>query len=724
MNVTRHSDPCVLLISPGIIKWTDMDFGLPHLVALGGYLQHHLNVRVEILDLNYEGGDHNQLLRTIESLGPHVLIGLSCYSSFDFMRVMTLARFLRRNFPETPMVTGGYHASALPQDLVFEGSPFDAVVVGEGEEPMREMVETLLGGGRLDKQRYGPKNIQDLDSLPPYQWELLHRYWPRAHMLGRKFQIYLSRGCPYRCTFCMERAKTEYKWRAYSAERAISELQRLATFTDLSQWVINLADPLFGFQRQWRRQVLEGILEHGLLPRQYWTLTRSDDLNDEDVKLLAQAHFSIGIGAETGSPEMILKMQKAKNPERYLGALERLAVLSRKHGLNWAANIIVGHPGETQRSMEETHAFLTRLFTSAQETCGWLSFDPYRLYPGALIHLEMARYEQQYGTVFYHPEWWKSWYDGPFRAEHIDPSDEVSYEDRVRFMYKAYAPLLEQIQQRFRGQGRSVDRVFKQSLAEQAKLMSPNMRDYLLRRAAQAKQEVASKRQLSMMEETTSSSKPSLNDKPTLELPIGLQVRDPKIRLREQAVRRLLEEGVLRTEALIEAMLTIAPEAHLSEADAESMLLDRAPTSPKPGKSAPWLGIRTYAMALEAMEPGLGDRLADLTSGPKGYLVALWRKLVGNEGEVVAPRWGDPTTPRRLKGTFDRIWIGGAMPRVPETFLPVLADPGGRLVTFLGPRFLPQDLVCLERHGEEWKERVVAKIRVPVLAGQAGWLRS
>lgn len=724
MNVVKSQDPCVLLISPGIIKWTDMDFGLPHLVAMGGYLQHHLNVRVELLDLNYEGGDHKQLLKTIDSLGPHLLIGLSCYSSFDYMRVMTLARFLRRHYPDTPMVTGGYHASALPQDVIFEGSPFDAVVVGEGEEPMREMVETLLGGGQLEKQRYGPKNIQDMDSLPPYKWELLYRYWPRAHTLGRKFQIYFSRGCPYRCTFCMERAKTEYKWRAYSSERAIAELKRLSTFTDLSRWVINIADPLFGFQRKWRREVLEGILQHGLLPRQFWTLTRSDDLNDDDVKLLAQARFSIGIGAETGSPDMILTMQKAKNPQRYLSALERLALLSRKHGLNWAANIIVGHPGETHTTMAETHAFLTRLFTSAKETCGWLSFDPYRLYPGALIHLEMARYHQEHGTVFYHPSWWKSWYDGPFRAEHIDPSHELTFEDRVRFMYEAYTPLLEEIQQRFRGQGRSVDRVFKQSLAEQAKMMSPEMRDYLLHRGALAKRGSGQQAPIHPpATETPSSKAAGVESSAGLEFPIGLQVRDPKLRTREQAVRRLLEEGVLRTEALVEAILTTEPESYLGAKQAERMLFDLSPEVKREGKAAPWLGIHTYAMALEAMGPGLGDRIADLTSGSRGYFVALLKKLVGDEGDIVTPRWGDPTTPSRLKGTFDRIWIGGALPCIPDSFLSTLNDPGGRLVTFVGPRFRRQDLVCLERQGEQWKERIVARVKVPVLAGKAGWLK-
>ncbi len=208
------SDPAVLLISPGVIRWRDQDFGVPHLVALGGWLRRETGVRVEILDLAHEGADHATLLRTIEDLGPHLLVGISCYSSFDYPRVMGLARFLRAELGDVLLVTGGYHASALPHDLVFEGSPFDAVVVGEGELPLTKIVETLLGGERLEQRVWGPERIDDLDTLPPYDWDLLDRYWPHARSLGRKLQIYLSRGCPYRCTFCMERAKSGTEWPA------------------------------------------------------------------------------------------------------------------------------------------------------------------------------------------------------------------------------------------------------------------------------------------------------------------------------------------------------------------------------------------------------------------------------------------------------------------------------------------------------------------------------
>jgi radical SAM superfamily enzyme YgiQ (UPF0313 family)/protein-L-isoaspartate O-methyltransferase len=720
-------EPGVLLISPGIIKWTDMDFGLPHLVSMGGYLQQHTNVRVELLDLNYEGGDHKHLLDTIEKLGPHLVIGLSCYSSFDYMRVMALARFLKRHHPTVPLVTGGYHASALPGDVVFDGSPFDAVIVGEGERPMLELVRELLGDGKPSKTIYGPDQIEELDTLPPYKWELLQRYWPRAKDIGRKFQIYLARGCPYHCTFCMERAKSGYKWRAYSSERAVDELRRLATFTDLGHWVVNVADPLFGFKRKWRREVLRGIIEHKLFPRQYWTLTRSDDLEDEDVELLAKARFAIGIGLESGSPQMLTIMQKGNKPDAYLGAMQRLARLSRDHGLNWATNVIVGHPGETMKSMQETLRYLTELFTSAKETCGWLSIDPFRLYPGAHVHEAMQTYSNLHGTRFYHPQWWKGWYDSSFAAEHIDPSREIDFEGRVNFMYDAYGPLMREIAERFRGQGRSVDRVFRRSLEEQARLMSPGSREATLRRGIRARQELESTR----------------HAEPVLQFPIGLHVKDGWVREREMAIRRLLGDGVLRTSDLVEAFLQTPPERFMSKEAAAHVLAEQNADTEVEGELAIALGLRTYAMGLEALEPALGDLVVDVTAR-SGYLAALLSPLVGTRGRVLAihPGADDFDAFRRglahlpnidvllaeqagvnvFEGRWDGMWIGAALPRVPKGLIEHLVDPDGRAIAFVGPRFRPQDLLSLTRHGDKLEERRVAKVKVPVLAGPGGWV--
>jgi len=685
-------EPGVLLISPGIIKWTDMDFGLPHMVSMAGWLKREVGVRVEILDLNYEGGDHAHLARTIESLGPHMVIGLSAFSSFDYRRVMALAGFLKRLYPNTPLVTGGYHASALPDDLVFDGSPFDSVVMGEGELPMQRVVETLLGGGELQRI-YPSELIIDLDNLPMYDWDSLARYWPRADDIGRKFQIFLSRGCPYHCTFCMERSKSGYSWRAYTPERAVAELERLSTYTDLGRWVINIADPLFGFKRRWRREVLEGIIDRGLFPRSYWTLTRSDDLDREDIRLLARARFAIGIGLESGSPAMLRRMQKGNRPERYLDAVRRLAKLSNEEGLTWASNIIIGHPGETPETMEETAEFVREVFLSQPTTRGWLSVDPFRLYPGSHVYENMVTHESRDGSRFFHKQWWKSWYSGSFRAEHLDPSATVGFEDRVDYMHRVYGPIAEGIAERFVGQGREVDGVWKASIDAQRAALSDESRLQTLDWG----RSVRPRRQ-----------------SPELSVPLGLQVKDPWIAKREAAVRRLLDAGVLRTEALVEALLQVDPRDYLSDSTAMAMWMD-APPLPVEGALPEALALRTLAMGLEALEPERGMVAADLTART-GYLAALLGRLVGPSGRVISSQSG-----LRVAAPVDRMWVGATLPRFPRVLVEGLVE-GGRAVAVLGPRFRPADLVALTRHGASVQERFVARVRVPVFGGPGGWV--
>ena len=716
-------EPALLLISPGIIKWTDTDFGLPHLVALGGWVRAKLGLRVEIMDLGYEACDHRELARRIGELGPFLAIGVSCYSSFDYRRVVALAGFLRERFPDVPLLAGGYHASAVPEDLLTPHAPFDAVVVGEGELPLQRVLEGILGGHQPHGEVLGPEPVPHMDDLPPYAWDLLDRYWPRATSLGRKLQIHLSRGCPYRCAFCMERAKGEASWRAFSPERALDELARLAARVDLTPWMVNVADPLFGFQRTWRREVLEGILARGIQPRQFWTLTRADDLQATDVDLLARARFSIGMGLESGSPRMLGVIGKSRQPERYLEAMLRLAGLARVHGLSWAANVIVGHPGETAESMRATAAFVERLYLEAPETCGWLSVDPFRLYPGSGVHVELAHYQAEHGTVFHAPGWWRGWYDHAFRAEWVDPSAELDFAGRVRGMHALYGPLLERVQGRFRGQDREVDRVFERSMAEQRRFMDPAMGEALIRR-------------------TTREPRAQSAEAPALPLPIGLQVRDPWVRKREEAVRRMLDHGVLRSPALVEGLLRLGPEGFMAVEHATAVLEDRVPEPVAEGLPATAPSFRAVARGLEALQLGPGERVADLAAG-SGWIAALMASLVGSDGSVaVVPRglggqrlrsdlapWPQARVVElalgRLvpePGLFDALWLGGAVPRVPPPLAEALRELGGRAMVFVGPRFRSQDQQLVLREGSELLPRALARLRLPVLGGPWGWL--
>ena len=90
---------------------------------------------------------------------------------------------------------------------------------------MARLVESVAGGAPLRHVVLGHEAVERLDDLPVTDWSYLARYRSDARRVASQAQVYLSRGCPFDCAFCMERAKREVSWRAYSVERALEAIR-------------------------------------------------------------------------------------------------------------------------------------------------------------------------------------------------------------------------------------------------------------------------------------------------------------------------------------------------------------------------------------------------------------------------------------------------------------------------------------------------------------------
>ena len=246
--------------------------------------------------------------------------------------------------------------------------------MGDGERVLAELAQWAVEGGpRPPTVRVADCPVEPSE-LPPYPFRLLERY--RTTAGGRtKLQINLSRGCPHECTFCMERAKPDRRWRALPPERAVEELRRLDEVFPLAGRLLHVTDPLFGMKAEWRREFLERLAASGLRPRAMWTLTRAEGWSPDDLRLAGACRLSLGIGLESGSPAMLALMRKTGRPEEYLEGFLNLRERAEAAGVSWGVNVLVGHPGETTATMDESLAFLDRLFPPGRASRGWLSVD-------------------------------------------------------------------------------------------------------------------------------------------------------------------------------------------------------------------------------------------------------------------------------------------------------------------------------------------------------------
>jgi protein-L-isoaspartate(D-aspartate) O-methyltransferase len=670
--------PSVLLLGAGYPFGGDGNFGASHLVSLGSYLRAHTGASVEVVDLDYEQAlDAPDPQRVFD---PRFgVVALSCYSSFDYLRSYYLGVELRRRNPSLRLVVGGYHPSARPEDFTGPDSPFDHVVVGEGERPLRRIVDAAARGERLDERVLGPDPLEDLDELPPFDWDLLARYREAAPRIGGQLTIALSRGCPFRCAFCMEGAKGRTGWRAFSPARAVAEVARAHRWLDLTGWTVFVTDPVFGLLPEWRAEALERLAALALPVRAYWALSRVDVVQPDDLPRFQRAGFGLGFGLESGDPEMVGIVRKAGSADvaaspsgaRYLERFEALVEAAERLRFPWGANVIAGHPGETPERLERSAAWLARVFGGIGHLTGSLSVDPYRFYPGSHIDRELPAYERRYGTRVHRPRWWDE-SEPTFTASWVDASTSLPYRTGARLAAELYGPLLRDIAARWAYDGRAAE-YFRRAVDEQVEFLEARHRldtvkDYCLWRRL-----------------TRMGTEDARHDPEAAAL---------LLEERRRVVAALpVPPGA--SPALLEALALeprerYAAEQHLWESSQDVALpLDARGT-------ASLSALHAYLASYALLELGPGDRLLELGGGT-GYGAALAARLVGPAGRVrsyeIDPDLaatarvnlaGQPvvevvTGPARADAGFDKVVFCYALAAPPEEHLEQL-PVGGRLV--------------------------------------------
>lgn len=613
----------VLLLWPGTDGAAAGNFGVPQLVTMATYLRAKTGAAITIVDLVAErvlGPVSLSSLATAPDGEPYDVVAFSIYASFDYLKCHAIAELLRPLLPDATFVAGGYHASARPTDVVYDGSPFDVCVVGEGERPMVTLIESVKGGAPLRQVVLGPDAIASLDDeLPPTDWSYLDRYRPIARKVAGQLQLYFSRGCPFDCVFCMERAKREVSWRSYSVERAIDELERLHAFVGLEGFTVYIADALFGMRAKWRREMLEAMARRGLPAEKFWLLIRVDMLDRDDLRLFGEANCGLGFGLESGDPAQLAVIRKAGRLDTYLDKMREVARHALELDVPWGANVIVGHPGETEESLRTSAAYLRELFLGdPRGTTGFLSVDPFRLYPGSPIDDERAAFEQRFGCTFHRPEWWRDG-DQELLSEWVDPSARLSYVERSALTHELLGPVLRELPRHFSYRGKA-RRYFLRAAEEQVENRSASYRahfrdryyawnGYLGRRRA-ARAERRTDRELAAM---------------------MLELRAPAVARAGQVAG--LDPSLAYHARILAALVRVPRERMVPLDQVLASARDQVIALDESGE-ATVSALHAYALVARHAEVHEGARVLDLGAGT-GYGCAFFAELAGPTGRVL-----------------------------------------------------------------------------------------
>ena len=305
-----------------------------------------------------------EAVRKIAALKPD-LIGIACKTLW-VVNAHHVAQKLKEKMPNVPIVAGGNHVTALPERSLRDFPAFDIVVVGEGEITFLELAVAMKAGKDLHKvpglafRDSGgvaitpPRDrILNLDELPVPAFDLLPDiakcYKPPLSSVEKvpAFSLVMSRGCPSKCTFC-DRSVFQTRVTRHSPEYAVALIERLHKDYGIRYLLFDDDNLLLNKTHLFR---LLDLLKASPARMPFTCQSRVDTLDEERLARLKEAGCRVLLyGIESGSQEMLNRMKKGITLEQIRKAIS----MTRKAGIKAAGFFILGHPGETEQTMQET----------------------------------------------------------------------------------------------------------------------------------------------------------------------------------------------------------------------------------------------------------------------------------------------------------------------------------------------------------------------------------
>lgn len=302
------------------------------------------------------------------------LVGIAGPTSNNARIIRELAAAIKQKYPMMKIIVGGPYPSAIPEDVPtlnvnygIDGEPeilLDKLLSGVQE---KDIPGLIYHDGKKWKFNGKAELPEDLDSIPFPAREVFHcneildrqgvaRIRQGTEIVTKKARgvpIILSRGCPYSCGFCSISLMNGKKWRYRSPENVIAELEELRDRYNVEE-VAFLDDHFIG-NRERLLKILNMMIEKNINLK--WQLpngVRVDYLDREIMQKMKDSGCnSLVLGIQHGSPAMIEIMNTKLN----LKKVEQVVKDASEVGLNMAAFLIVGYPGETRKYFMESLKF-------------------------------------------------------------------------------------------------------------------------------------------------------------------------------------------------------------------------------------------------------------------------------------------------------------------------------------------------------------------------------
>jgi len=318
-----------------------------------------------MIDANGCDIDLDQTKAMIQHIPYDVLVFRFTPTTFD--NDMMIAAISKSINPKRHTVGICWTLRTLPRQVLQEAPDLDYYVMHEYESVTPALVQSLSSASSLStidgvayrengeiKVNRDAHPTTDWDTIPLPRFDLIPSLKPyqinTPH--GKPFVImYTSKGCPYSCTFCTVR-RTSYKKR--SAESILNELRYLKKSFGVR--TVSFFDETFTIDRKRTMALCEAIKQENLHIRWYCN-TRVELVDRILLSKMREAGCSgIAYGIESGSQRILDDVEKGNTVEEAENAIR----WTKQAGIKAYCSFIVGLPGESWETVEETLRFIVR----------------------------------------------------------------------------------------------------------------------------------------------------------------------------------------------------------------------------------------------------------------------------------------------------------------------------------------------------------------------------
>lgn len=356
-------------------NWTHYPTGILYLAAVLN--KEFPMIEVKVFHTPIYNDSICELKKILTSYKPD-LVGFRALSIFkeQFFEHVFLCKTL---LPEVFLVAGGPYPS-ISYNEILEKTPIDIVVMGEGEETIVEIVNSINDTGEISKNIQGTvvkknqniyknaerKFIGDLDCIPFPDYSLIDINSYKGltnHAFGKTDKcgyILSSRGCPYNCFYCHQLFGKKVRRR--SPNNIVEEMKEKYYEFGIKEFVF--LDDIFNVPLRTCKETLKLMLKD--LPNDI-TLNfpnglRADCIDFELVDLLGRCGMkSIALAVESASPCIQNLIGKRLDLDK---AFKNIDAISRE--FITTVFYMIGFPTETYEEAESTIEFAHSLKYVAQ----------------------------------------------------------------------------------------------------------------------------------------------------------------------------------------------------------------------------------------------------------------------------------------------------------------------------------------------------------------------